>query len=98
MARKVIWSEEAIADLGTIVRYIAADNRNAAEKLGREILDRSRLLADFPHVGRIVPEERDPAVRELIVDPYRVIYEINVNGATVDILRVWHAARGRPEI
>ncbi len=98
MARKVIWSDEAIIDLGTVVGYIAADNRSAAEKLGREILDRTRLLADFPQVGRIVPEESDPSVRELIVEPYRVIYEINPNGLTVDILRVWHAARGRPEI
>jgi toxin ParE1/3/4 len=98
MARKVIWSEEAIADLATIVGYVAADNGAAAEKLGLGILDRTRLLSDFPHAGRVVPEERDPSVREIIVEPYRVIYEIGANGQTVDILRVWHAARGRPEI
>ena len=98
MARKVIWSDEAIADLATIVGYIAADNRTAAEKLGLEIFDRTRLLADFPQAGRLVPEERDPTVREIIVEPYRVIYEINANSQTVDILRVWHAARGQPEV
>ena len=98
MARKVIWSDEAIADLATIVGYIAADNRMAAEKLGLEIFDRTRLLSDFPHAGRIVPEERDPAVREIIVEPYRVIYEISAKNQTVDVLRVWHAARGRPEV
>ncbi len=98
MARKVIWSDEAIADLATIVGYIAADNRTAAEKLGLEIFHRTRLLADFPQAGRLVPEERDPTVREIIVEPYRVIYEINANSQTVDILRVWHAARGQPEV
>jgi toxin ParE1/3/4 len=98
MARKVIWSDEAVADLVTIVSYIAADNRTAAEKLGLEIFDRTRLLSDFPQAGRLVPEERDPAVREIIVEPYRVIYEISAKSQTVDILRVWHAARGRPEI
>lgn len=98
MARKVIWSDEAIADLATIIGYIAADNRPAAEKLGLEIFDRVRLLSDFPQANRQVPEERDPAVREIIVEPYRVIYEINANSQTVDILRVWHAARGQPEV
>ena len=32
-----------------------------------------------------MPEERDPRVREIIVVPYRVIYELNPNGLTVDI-------------
>lgn len=56
------------------------------------------LAARFPRAGRQVPEERDPAVREIIVEPYRVIYEINAASQTVDILRLWHAARGRPDV
>ena len=98
MARKVIWSDEAIADLATIVGYVAADNRTAAAKLGLEIFSRTRLLTDFPQIGRVVPEENNTSVREIIVEPYRVIYELNRNGQTADILRVWHAARGRPEL
>ncbi|MSU68183.1 MAG: type II toxin-antitoxin system RelE/ParE family toxin [Opitutaceae bacterium] len=98
LARKVIWSDEAIADLATIVGYIAADSRTAAEKLGLEIFDRTRLLSDFPLAAPMVPEERAPAVREIIVEPCRVIYEISVNNQTVDILRVWPVARGRPEV
>ncbi len=98
MARKVIWSDEAIADLATIVSYIAADNRSAAEALGRGILERTRVLSDFPEAGRVMQEGRDPSVREIIVVPYRVIYELNMNGLTVDILRIWHSARGRPEV
>jgi len=98
MARKVIWSEAAIADLGEIVSRIANDNRAAAEMMGLTIFERTRILADFPQIGRIVPEEHSSTVREIIVDPYRVIYELNANGLTVDILRVWHAARGKPEL
>jgi len=33
------------------------------------ILERTRVLADFPEVGRMVPEENNPDVREIIVDP-----------------------------
>jgi toxin ParE1/3/4 len=97
MAWKVIWSDEAIVDLGAIVRYIAADNPSAAEALARTIFERTRMLADFPHAGRRVPEEHDAKVREIIVEPYRIIYEVNEAG-TVDILRIWHSARGKPEI
>ena len=97
MARKVIWSDEAIADLGDFVRRIAGDNHAAAETMGLTIFERTRMLAEFPQAGRVVPEARDPSVREIIVDPYRVIYELNASTGSVDILRVWHAARGRPE-
>jgi toxin ParE1/3/4 len=84
--------------LAVIVSYVAQDNRKSAESLGRAILERTRMLADFPRAGRILPEERDPNVREIIVEPYRVIYELNRNGLSVEVLRVWHAARGKPEI
>ena len=67
MARKVIWSDEAIADLGEIVSRIAGDNCTAAENMGRTIFERTRMLAAFPLAGRVVPEERDQNVREIIV-------------------------------
>jgi toxin ParE1/3/4 len=98
MARKVIWSDEAIADLAAIVRYIAIDRARAAEKFGFTIFERTRVLAHFPLTGRVMPEENDPAVREIIVEPYRIIYEVNPSGQTVDILRIWHAARGQPDV
>lgn len=98
MARKVIWSDEAIADLAAIVGYIAADRPAAAEKFGLTIFEQTRVLANYPLTGRMMPEENDSAVREIIVEPYRVIYEVTPNGQTVDVLRIWHAARGRPEV
>ena len=96
MAWKVIWSEEAIVDLGAVVRYIAADNRSAAEALAQTVFERTRMLGDFPYAGRRAPEEHDANVRELIVEPYRIIYE--VSDSSIDILRIWHAARGKPEM
>jgi len=54
------------------------------------------MLGDFPYAGRRVPEEHDANVRELIVEPYRIIYE--VSDSSIDILRIWHAARGKPEM
>lgn len=97
MARKIIWSDDAIADLAAIVRHIAADNPAAALRTGQAILGSTRLLGEFPMSGRMLPEEGKESVREVIHAPYRVIYELSELDMIV-VLRVWHAARGKPEV
>jgi plasmid stabilization system protein ParE len=56
MAWKVIWSDEAIFDLGAIVRYISADNPSAAEALAREMFEGTRMLAEFRSPGAGSPK------------------------------------------
>lgn len=97
MAGKIIWSDDAIADLSAIVRHIAADNPSAALRTGQAILGSTRLLGEFPLAGRVLPEEGKESVREVIHAPYRVIYELSGDDVIV-VLRVWHAARGKPEV
>jgi mRNA-degrading endonuclease RelE of RelBE toxin-antitoxin system len=46
----------------------------------------------------MVPEIGEPAVREIIHGPYRIIYEIFPDRETIYVLRFWHGARGEPEI
>lgn len=52
-------------------------------------------LAAFPDSGRIVPERRDPVLRELVRPPYRIVYERAAD--RVDILTIFHGARRFPE-
>jgi plasmid stabilization system protein ParE len=70
----------------------------AAERTGRAILGRTRHLAINPLLGRMVPEIRRKDIRELIQRPYRILYRVNAKKETVEIIRVWHGARGEPEI
>lgn len=56
MARKIIWSDEAITDLRDVVTRIAGDNRTAAEAMGLAIFERTRILVGFPLAGRVEPE------------------------------------------
>jgi plasmid stabilization system protein ParE len=56
------------------------------------------VLAQFPQIGRVVPEENDETIRELILRPYRIIYKILAEKETVAIARIWHGARGEPDI
>jgi plasmid stabilization system protein ParE len=98
MAFKLIWSPSARLDLKDIATFIAEDSRSAAEKFVSSLLHAVEGLADFPESGRIVPEFNDPAIREVIRKPCRVVYRIDHKKRTVEIARVWHAARGAPVI
>jgi len=84
--------------LADIVRYIARHNSDAAARLGFELITRAESLADFPEIGRVVPEENDAAVREIVLRPYRIIYKVFAEKQMVAIARVWHGARGEPDI
>jgi toxin ParE1/3/4 len=96
MDYQVILSPRAIRDLQGIVRYVSYDNPVAAERLGTQLIDKTRALASFPELGRVVPELADPMIRELMFTPYRIIYRIDHQRHIVEIARYWHGARGTP--
>jgi len=98
MAFQIVWSQQARDDLQTIVLFIARDNPTVAESFGYQLMSKVDVLAQFPLLGRVVPEENDQSIREIILRPYRIIYKVLAEKQTVAIARVWHGARGEPEI
>jgi len=52
---KVIWSDAAIEDLREACSYIAKRDPQAAQRMGRGILDHVRILASFPLIGPTYP-------------------------------------------
>lgn len=78
--------------------FIARDNSDRAVSFGNELIDKALFIGTHPEMGRIVPEENDPNVREVVHGPYRIIYELYSNPDTVFVLRFWHGARGTPEV
>ena len=91
MARKVIWSFEATADLEAIADYIARDSSFYAASFVIEVREASRSLNEFSERGRIVPELGEPTIRELLIREYRLIYSIEQS--RVVILALVHGAR-----
>ena len=87
-----------MADLHDLVRFIAADDRATAKRFGDRIISKVEALAEFPRIGRMVPEYRDDRVREVILTPYRIIYELDDEGCVLSVLRVWHGARGEADL
>jgi plasmid stabilization system protein ParE len=98
MAHKIIWSLQARDDLREIVTFIAADNPPVAESFGFRLMAKVDMLANFPLIGRVVPEENDENMREIILRPYRIIYRVIPAQQVVAIARIWHGARGEPEV
>ena len=98
MAQKIIWTEHASDDLGAIVRYISRHNPDAARTMGFGIYDRAQVLMEFPEAGSIVREMNNPDWRQVVFRSYRIIYHINRAAKMVEIVRVWHGARGDVEL
>jgi len=80
------------------VSFIAADCPAAAESFGLQLMTRTDSLANFPLLGRVVPEQNDQNTREIILRPYRIGYQVLPAQNAVAIARIWHSARGEPEI
>lgn len=95
---KIVWTLRSREDLREIATFISKDNPAAALKLGDLIFKRVEVLEKFPEIGRMVPERKKPAIREIVVKNYRIIYRLNRTAKAVEILRVWHGARGQPRI
>lgn len=93
----VSWTDRARADLAAVHAFVAGDSSHYATVVVRRLLHAVDRLQDFPLSGRVVPEYGNPAIREVVVRPYRVVYRI-VSEDTVHVLTVHHAARGEPDV
>ena len=98
MGFPVILTPQSQEDLGGIVRYIRTDSPERAKAFGYALIDEALTIGCFPEMGRMVPELRDLAVREIVHGSYRIIYEVRHNPTVVYVLRFWHAARGAPDL
>jgi plasmid stabilization system protein ParE len=90
----VFWTRLAIDDLAAIHRFIAGNDRHAADRVQDRVTARVAQLGRHPRIGR---PGRVPETRELTVSgfPYVVVYRVP-DAAEVHVLRVLHSARKYP--
>lgn len=91
MAKRVVWSARALADVESIAAYISSDSPAYAKIVVKKIVKLTRQLARFPQSGREVPEFQDPSLRELLAYSYRIIYKVETED--VIIASVIHGKR-----
>lgn len=85
---QVVWTWRALADLTAIREYIGQFSPLAAQRMALRLRATAEALSENPTRGRIATA----TLRELvIVPPYIIRY--HVEGDTVVIVRIRHAAR-----
>ncbi len=87
----VRWAIQASVDLDSIVEFINKDSPQYARLFVVDIFQAVDRIAEFPKSGRIVPEVNDPAVREIILGNYRLVYRLKQ--AHAELLTIYHGAR-----
>jgi toxin ParE1/3/4 len=83
------WFVSAVDDLLDIIDYIARDSPRQAERFGRVLKAKVRLLELFPYLGSQCPEH--PQIRQLFHKKYIIYY--SVHRTEVVIRAVVHGAR-----
>jgi toxin ParE1/3/4 len=91
---RVRWLKRALKNLDDEAEYIARDNPQAAARIVERIATSVDRLATHPASGR---PGRVPGTRELVISATPYIVPYRVRDETVEILRVFHAARKWPE-
>ena len=98
MAFQLDWSQQASDDLREVVHYFSFRDPRIARSLATRIIERLEHAVKFPESGRIVPEKNDESIREVFLNPYRLVYHVDKSNGRVCVIRIWHASRGDPEI
>ena len=89
--RRVTWTAEARGDVDAAVAFIAEDSLSSALLVLDRILAAASSLHSMPERGRVVPEWDHPSVRELMVEPFRLLYFVEEN--SVSVVAVIHQRR-----
>lgn len=90
-SREVVWTEQARDGLDEVIEYIAADSAQGAIRVLEAALRTAASLSELSERGRVVPEIGDPAIREVFVFSYRILYQ--VDDERVQILGFVHGVR-----
>jgi addiction module RelE/StbE family toxin len=89
----VVWTEEALTDLEAIGEYYERTSPQYASVIVERLYESVEHLADHPKMGRTVPEIGHESLRELVVENYRVIYQIQER--RIEVITIVH---GRQDV
>jgi toxin ParE1/3/4 len=95
---KVVWSPLARDQVVQAVAWIAAERPAAALRWFERVLQKAAALESFPDMGRMVPEVQRSSVREVLVDPYRLIYRRDKGQVAILALRHCRRYLARDEL
>ncbi|MDZ7897438.1 MAG: type II toxin-antitoxin system RelE/ParE family toxin [Arcicella sp.] len=100
---KVEWSNEAREDLEEFFLETRKDleefflqqckfSEKFTQKWADDIFEVIYLLENNPRLGRVVPELQANSIREMIIEKYRLLYQISKDD-DIEIITIRHTAR-----
>jgi toxin ParE1/3/4 len=91
---RLIYDDEALADLEDIFNWIAQDSPTAAKTVVDRLFSSTELLISFPFMGHV---GKNPGTFEWVVPrlPYIVVYEVDQAQERVIVTAVLHGAQDR---
>ena len=94
---KIVFSPLALDRITAIeANLVEHVGRRAADKFLGTLKQKVGLLSSMPRMGRAVPELGDPDLRELIIAPYRLVYELRAGVELVEVHTLVHARQQFP--
>ncbi|MES2824791.1 MAG: type II toxin-antitoxin system RelE/ParE family toxin [Pseudomonadota bacterium] len=89
---KILIAESAFSDLENIKAYYTEQGVPViGQNFVAAIIEHIQTLADYPSIGRVVPEFDKEHIREIIHSPFRIVYLREES--VVQIIRVWRSER-----
>lgn len=92
---RILWSPTARRQVQAAVAEISEDRPNAALTWLDGLMSRIELLAHMPEQGRVDPEWGEDHVRELLYEPFRIVYEVHDD--RIEVLVLSHFRQEFPE-
>ena len=89
---KINVSKSAFNDLENIISFYNSQGvPDIGIKFSKAIIKHIEVLSEHPDIGRVVPEFGLVHIRELIHQPFRVVYQRD--SSSIKIIRVWRSER-----
>ncbi|MGI9173736.1 MAG: type II toxin-antitoxin system RelE/ParE family toxin [Rhodothermales bacterium] len=86
---EVVWTLEALDDVEAVGAFHERTSPSYAASLVERLYEAVAVLEEYPRFGRKVPEIDHDVVRELIVERYRMVYQLMRD--RVEIVAVLHS-------
>lgn len=97
MDYKIDWTDRARSDLRDIVARIAAERPSVLDEWGDDLFRHVEVLASFPFIGPVVSGLTPVPTRRIVYGNYLVFYRVHQQPRIVELVGIWHAARGEPD-
>ena len=73
---KLKWSELSLIRIEEIADFIGAYSQDNSVKFVNNLFEKTDLIQENPKIGRVVPETSIEEIREIFIENYRVVYQI----------------------